>query len=183
MNNLPEKWYLKVTDENDEEIRAWRTIKRDTKLEEEYVLSAHGNFIGYAVRSYDLSYWKQFSYTEITTEQFRRYVLKKIKKVELIKGQWYEITSGPKDAITPGWYMKFLKKDPTTFRSEMIKVSEYISPNYGYKKIGEDLSDKKVIVSGSFSDGFTYTQVSIEDIKHHLPKDYVQEIVNDYLKF
>ena len=84
---LPEKWWIKVTKENQYIVGTW--IMDNDKQEDINDLAQHTNYIGGIFqypRNYDYS-WKGSTYTpkehtEITFEQFKKYVMKEEDKVE-----------------------------------------------------------------------------------------------------
>ena len=69
-NSLPEKWQIKVTPENRDMVAGWRTSEW---------LSAKGYCVNKVETCDHVGFWfpeKQENYTEITSEQFKKYVLK-----------------------------------------------------------------------------------------------------------
>ena len=79
---LPEKWQIKVTPENREILAEWRTARW---------LSSEGYCVN-KVKTFDhVGYWfpeKQENYTEITFEQFKKYVLKESVSEQKKKNLW-----------------------------------------------------------------------------------------------
>ncbi len=85
---LPEKWYCIVTNENYEILNNWRKIKCGDDFIDNYI------GLGYAIASYchfDSSFYYTKNhisyipklYIEITTEQFKKYVLKEKNNMKL----------------------------------------------------------------------------------------------------
>lgn len=93
---LPKKWCLKVTEENIKEVSAWRTCGACT-------LHGYVMYKGFAAHSPDTKGYyvdeKPKGTTEITTEQFRKYVLKEKAVVEKETYTLDEILALPNSAI------------------------------------------------------------------------------------
>jgi hypothetical protein len=117
---LPEKWYLKVTSENIEEINKWRTAGSiDTSYITGYVLSKYYDRKGHYVSSKKNPILVEYSL--ITTEQFFIHVLKK------------DIIS--KKTITRGNLIKLYKADNCTKWRKIIKyyLDEYSTESDDYR--------------------------------------------------
>jgi len=67
---LPEKWFIKITDENKEVLNEW---KRNTKFKQ--TITEKESFVVEDGGMYGTKYWSD-NKTEITFEQFKKYVLK-----------------------------------------------------------------------------------------------------------
>jgi hypothetical protein len=67
---FPKKYCIKVTEENVEVLRYWRTVLCNAEeLINSYLLSIYQDAIGFAVQTLDSNF------TEITFEEFRKFVL------------------------------------------------------------------------------------------------------------
>lgn len=82
---FPEKWYLKVTEDNDAEIRKWRTVKISCSLNHGYVLSKLGDKKGWHIFLKELNLYQHKGYVEITSEQFRKHVLNTEKVINVLR--------------------------------------------------------------------------------------------------
>lgn len=83
---LPEKWYCKRTKENSKILNTWNNIKYDSHAfceEGEGCMFSDKNYTGVDLTDYG-------EYTEITFEQFKKYVLNKSKVVK--EKSWTEVS-------------------------------------------------------------------------------------------
>lgn len=89
---------------------------------------------------------------------------------ELIKGKWYALLNG-RNSVPVGWYIKFNEID----NKGVICSDEYITDDKKYYKTLGTFGKKG---------NYNYELVSIDMIRHLLPKDYkIDEVINDYLPF
>lgn len=98
LTELPENWGIKITQENKEHLNKWRgSLSRsagstvDYSMIDGYLLNKSGDYTGYFVN--DLS--SHSNYSEITFDQFKRWVLKEsdtLKVEDLVEGEIYWTT-------------------------------------------------------------------------------------------
>ena len=111
---LPEKWQIKVTPENMDMVANWRTSGW---------LSAKGYCVNKVKGCDHVGYWfpeKQENYTEITSEQFKKYVLKQ----ENGEKDWTKATVEERLAEAKRRYPEGTKFKTATESSENIYTSD-----------------------------------------------------------
>ena len=111
---LPEKWQIKVTSENIDMVSDWRTAGW---------LSAKGYCVNKVKGCDHVGYWfpeKQENYTEITSEQFKKYVLKQ----ENGEKDWTKATVEERLAEAKRRYPEGTKFKTATESSENIYTSD-----------------------------------------------------------
>lgn len=123
---LPKKWFIRVTNENKKVINDWKVKKyyNDNLFEHSY-LYVKNNGAG----EYDFSYVN--TYTEITFEQFKKYVLKEDNIVEEEKESRFPFKLTPEDAQSiieiacSTWKNKLAKKWATDIvLNKVTEISE-----------------------------------------------------------
>lgn len=99
---LPEKWGIKLTEENAEVLGYWREdghfpdyTRRICSQENYYILSNYRNKRGYCHHALP------YGYKEITLEQFEKYVLKSNKQQSLLESKKETMKTEFKDLTVP----------------------------------------------------------------------------------
>lgn len=113
METLPDKWCIKVTDENKDILTQWVTSHSD--FEKGIYLPIKEWVIN---EMYDGSYqnWNlslPANYTEITLDQFKQLVLKQSDKPQFEVGKWYKSNIG-----TNYWY--YIKVESVEYKNDNI---------------------------------------------------------------
>ena len=128
---LPEKWCIKVTAENKKSLEDWRPMKSITGTGS-YMLNDNfkGDFNskGYVTQYYDKNY------TEITFEQFKKYVLKEtVTKVDLSKQEPMKTAVHVKTSEEFDFVISKIREKSNRYNSwNVYRTESCISSDFGY---------------------------------------------------
>jgi hypothetical protein len=94
MNNLPEKWMLKVTPENIEIINQWRKGKGRNENLGAYNRYSYVLYDGWGTNNEPNEPHMKVNYAEITFDQFKKFVLKEEVELDMLPESWCVLNDG-----------------------------------------------------------------------------------------
>jgi len=139
---LPEKWFIKITDENKEVLNEW---KRNTKFK--HAITEKESFVVENGDMYVTNYWSN-NRAEITFEQFKKYVLKQETMEKEIIG--YKLIKEYPNFKSLGYFEKYttgkLSQYPEYWQpvyKEEFKVGDWVTCKEGFLESDSEYAKKE----------------------------------------
>lgn len=168
MNELSERWFIEVTEDNFSIIDKWVYASWGYHPTPPRCVSHNASWS-------DREFYEEYDYTEITIEQFRKYILKESMKTELlglpiIKGEKHHLKAISRDLIKLGYkFVQDCDKQGTNIRiNKNLQLDIYTK------------SDGMELWWDSYDDIYTGGDITIPVKTFNLPSQWQESL--DFMK-
>ena len=161
MNELSERWFIEVTEDNFSIIDKWVYASWGYHPTPPRCVSHNASWS-------DREFYEEYDYTEITIEQFRKYILKENMKTELlglpiIKGEKHHLKAISKDLIKLGYkFVQGCDKQGTNIRINNNLQSDIYTMSDGMELWWDSYDDHR----------YTGGDINIPIETFNLPQDW-----------